>query len=128
MTPLNPPWPGEPQAHGFSQNPEDDSNDWVYTSWKDKMWFCTVYNGQVDVNNLRKKEDVARVIFINNLIEGIIDSPIFERTEFFFDSKNSICGVEVDYKPTEEGMPVEYLMYSKVSFYKKCLEYLVREE
>ena len=86
MTSDNPPWPGQPQAHGFNQS-EDDANYWVYTLWKDKMWFCTVYNGEVDVNNLRKKEDVARVIFINNLIEGIIDSPIFERTEFFLTAK-----------------------------------------
>jgi hypothetical protein len=123
---TTPPWPGEPQAHGFSQNPEDDANDFVYTLWKDKMWFCSVYNGEVNVNDIRAKEDVERAIYLNHVIEGVIDSPICQRTEFFFDAKNKICGIETDCKDSE--VPVEYLLHPKVNFYKRCLEYLVREE
>lgn len=124
----NPPWPGSPQAHGFSQIPEDDANDWVYTSWKDKTWFCTIYNGEVDVNNVRKKEDVEKAVLKDRFIDGVVSSPMLGRMEFFFDGENSICGIEVDYQPTKDELPVEYLLHPKVNFYKRCLEYLVKEE
>lgn len=129
MTPEETPsWPGKPQVRGFVPLPEDYANDWVYTSWKDKLWFCTVYNGVVDVSNLRNKEDVARVVFKNNFLEGMLNSPICGRKSFFFDEGKNICGVEIDCKPSEQDMPAEYLDDSKINLYKKYLEYLVREE
>ncbi len=124
---MTPSWPGKVEAHGFSQNPEDDANDFVYTLWKDKIWFCSVYNGEVNVNHIRAKEDVERAIYLNHVIEGVIDSPVCERTEFFFDANKKICGIETDCDPQEE-LPVEYLLHPKINFYKRCLEYLVREE
>lgn len=127
MTLDNPPWPGKPEAHGFEQL-EDDLNDWCYTLWKNKIWFCTIYNGNVNVNKIRAKEDVGKVVLKNNFIDGVINSPICERTKFFFDCNKNICGIETDCQLTEEGISVEYLMNSKINFYKKCLEYLVKEE
>ncbi len=126
MTSETPPWPGEPKTYGFTPLPEDDANDWVYTLWKDKMWFCSVYNGEVNVNNIRNKEDVERAVFKNNLIAGVLNSTICGRIEFFFDNSKKICGVEITDESTEETSV--YICHERMKRYRRYLEYLVREE
>ncbi|MBI5065896.1 hypothetical protein HZA97_06675 [Candidatus Woesearchaeota archaeon] len=121
-----PSWPGEPELIGSKEiAPEEFLHDWCYTLWNDKMWFCTVYNGKIDVTQVRNKPDVERAVWKNNFLEGILKSQICGRIKFFFDQNTNVCGVETDYKPTPEHcMPLEYTDIAKISAYLKYLGYL----
>lgn len=123
---IDPSWPGEPELIGSREITNDEYlPDWCYTLWKDKMWFCTVYAGQIDVTKVRDKPDVEKAVWKDNFLEGILNSPVSGRIKFFFNQKTNVCGVETDYKITEEHcMPLEYADVAKISAYLKYLGYV----